>query len=360
VFARRAWEQENKTERTLVLDMTHPSSVPAYVVRKDAADHVLCRVEPITAAMLPPGDVLIHVAYSSLNYKDALAAQGHPGVVRTFPHVPGIDCAGTVLESTSPAYHPGDEVLVTGYELGAGQWGGFAALVRVPADWIVPMPASLTLRDAMIYGTAGFTAAQSVTAIVERGITPDRGPVIVTGATGGVGCLAVAILAKLGYDVAAVTGKRERGDWLRQLGATTILDRSAVADDTDRLLLPAKWAAAVDTVGGKPLATILRSTHHRAVVAACGLVAGLEVPITVYPFILRGVTLAGIDSAKCPRPQRLELWQKLAGPWRIERLNELAEEATLDVVPDYIKKILAGKIVGRTLVVPTSEQLAAA
>ena len=307
--------------------------------------------------MLPPGDVLIHVQYSSLNYKDALATQGHPGVVRTFPHVPGIDFAGAVVESASDAYLPGDKVLVTGYELGAGQWGGYAALVRVPADWIVPLPEGLTLRDAMIYGTAGFTAAQSVAAIVDRGIKPDRGPVIVTGATGGVGCFAVAILAKLGYDVSAVTGKHEQAEWLRQLGAKSILGRGDVVDETDRLLLPAKWAAAVDTVGGRPLGTIVRSIQHRGVVTACGLVAGLEIPLTVYPFILRGVTLAGIDSAKCPRPERLAMWQKLAGPWCIAQLNNVAEEVTLDDLPDRVQKILAGKIVGRTLVVPHSTQV---
>lgn len=337
--------------------MSQPSAVPAYVVRKDSADRVTGRVEQIAPGMLPPGDVLIDVEYSSLNYKDALATQGHPGVVRTFPHVPGIDCAGTVVESTSPTYRPGDKVLVTGYELGAGHWGGYAALVRVPANWIVTLPAGLSLRDTMIYGTAGFTAAQSVAAIVDRGIEPERGPVIVTGATGGVGCIAVAILAKLGYEVAAVSGKIDRADWLRQLGAKTILDRGDVVDETDRLLLSAKWAAAVDTVGGRPLGTILRSTQHRGVVAACGLVAGHEIPLTVYPFILRGVTLAGIDSAKCPRPERLATWQKLAGPWRIARLNDLADEITLDELPDRVHRILAGQVVGRTLVVPHSAQL---
>lgn len=334
--------------------MTQPSAIPAYIVRKDATNHITCRVEPITRDMLPPGDVLIRVAYSSLNFKDALATQGHPGVVREFPHVPGIDLAGTVVESMSTAFHPGDEVLVTGYELGAGQWGGYAALARVAAEWVVPLPHGLSLRTAMIYGTAGFTAAQSVHAIVNHGITPSHGQVLVTGATGGVGCLAVAILAKLGYDVAAVTGKSDRANWLRRLGANTVLDRSEVNDDSDRPLLASRWAAAVDTVGGRPLATILRSTHYRALVAACGLVAGLEIPVTVYPFILRGVTLAGIDSAKCPRPERMEMWQKLSGPWRVEQIDELADEATLDELPDRVQKILAGQIVGRTLVVPTS------
>jgi putative YhdH/YhfP family quinone oxidoreductase len=323
-------------------------------VRKSADGHVTAQVEAITLDDLPPGDVLVRVAYSSLNYKDGLACQGHPGVVRSFPHVPGVDCAGTVVESSSREYRPGDEVLVTGYELGAGHWGGFAAYVRVPAEWVVRLPAGLPLRDAMIYGTAGFTAAQCVTAIVERGIGPERGPVVVTGATGGVGSLAVVILAKLGYDVAAVTGKRERHDWLRQLGARTILGRDEVIDTSDRPLLSARWAAAVDTVGGRPLATILRSIDHRGCVAACGLVAGAELVLTVYPFILRGVTLAGIDSAKCPRPQRLEMWQKLAGPWRVEQLERIADEITLDELPDRVQKILAGQIVGRTIVAPRS------
>jgi acrylyl-CoA reductase (NADPH) len=211
----------------------------------------------------------------------------------------------------------------------------------------------------MAYGTAGFTAAQCVTAIVERGIGPDRGPVIVTGATGGVGSLAVAILAKLGYEVEAVTGKREQEDWLRRLGAKRTLERDEVTDNSDRPLLASRWAAAVDTVGGKPLATIVRSIEHRGCVAACGLVAGAELQLTVYPFILRGVTLAGIDSAKCPRPQRVEMWQKLAGPWRVERLNDIAHEITLDELSDRVQKILAGKLVGRTIVVPRSNTMQA-
>jgi putative YhdH/YhfP family quinone oxidoreductase len=324
------------------------------MVRKSAEGRVTSRVEAITSNELPAGDVLVRVDYSSLNYKDALACQGHPGVVRSFPHVPGIDCAGTVVESESTEYRPGDQVLVTGYELGAGHWGGFASFVRVPAKWIVPLSAGLPLRDAMIYGTAGFTAAQCVTAIVNHSIAPDRGSVIVTGATGGVGSLSVAILTKLGYDVAAVSGKREQHDWLRGLGARTILDRNELNDTSDRPLLTARWAAAVDTVGGRPLSTILRSIDHRGCVAACGLVAGAELELTVYPFILRGVTLAGIDSAKCPRPERLEMWQKLAGPWRVDVLDKIAAEITLDELPTHVQKIFAGRIVGRTLVVPRS------
>jgi putative YhdH/YhfP family quinone oxidoreductase len=206
----------------------------------------------------------------------------------------------------------------------------------------------------MIYGTAGFTAAQCVTAVVERGITPDRGEIVVTGATGGVGSLAIAILAKLGFQVAAVSGKPERHDWLRELGAATILDRSEVVDDSDRPMLSERWAAAIDAVGGKTLATLVRSTKYRGVVAAYGLVGGDKFSLSVYPFLLRGVTLAGIDSAKCPRPQRLEMWEKLSGPWHVENLERLASEATLDELPDRVRQILAGEIVGRTLIVPTS------
>jgi acrylyl-CoA reductase (NADPH) len=335
--------------------MNKSAPFPAFVARKEADGHIGSRVEHLTVDELPAGEVLIRVAYSSLNYKDALAAQGHPGVVQTLPHVPGIDCAGTVEESTSPDYRPGDQVIITGYDLGAGHWGGYAAFVRVPAEWIVPLPSGLTLRETMIYGTAGFTAAQCVAAILARGIEPSRGPVVVTGSTGGVGSIAVAILAKLGYEVDAVTGKAEHHDWLRKLGARTILSRDDVSDDSDLPLLRSRWAAAVDTVGGKPLATILRSTGHRGCVAACGLVAGADIPTTVYPFILRGVTLAGIDSANCPRRERLEMWKNLSGPWHISQLDWLADEITLDELPDRIQKILAGRIVGRTIVVPTSK-----
>jgi putative YhdH/YhfP family quinone oxidoreductase len=204
----------------------------------------------------------------------------------------------------------------------------------------------------MIYGTAGFTAAQCVAAIVDRGIKPEKGSVVVTGATGGVGSIAVAILAKLGYDVDAVTGKSEHHDWLLRLGAKQMLGRQDVLDTTDRPLLSARWAAAVDTVGGQPLATLLRSVDHRGCVAACGLVAGANLNTTVYPFILRGVTLVGIDSAKCPRAEREDIWQRLSGPWNIAQLGEIADEITFTELPDRVQRILAGKIVGRTIVVP--------
>jgi putative YhdH/YhfP family quinone oxidoreductase len=334
--------------------MVADEQFPCFMVRKSDDGTVRAAVESLSKADLAAGEVLIRVAWSSLNYKDALASQGHPGVVRTFPHVPGIDCAGTVVESASSDFPPGDEVLVTGYELGASHWGGYAGYVRVPADWVVALPNGLSMRDAMVHGTAGFTAAQCVSAIVARGIKPDRGPVVVTGATGGVGCIAVAILANLGYDVAAVTGKADQHDWLRRLGANTILGRNDVDDASNRPMLEARWTAAVDTVGGRPLATLIRSIDHRGCVAACGLVAGTDLNLTVYPFILRGVTLAGIDSAKCPRPERLEIWRKLSGEWKLDQLDQIAHEVTLSELQRSIDEILHGRIVGRTLVKPVA------
>ncbi len=328
------------------------ATFPALVVRRDDAGALAMAVEDITVDQLPPGEVLIQVACSSLNFKDALAAQAHPGVVTSLPHVPGIDCAGRVAESASPDFCPSDPVLVTGYELGAPRWGGFAGYVRVPAAWVVRLPPDWTPEDAMTLGTAGFTAAQCVQAIQHHGVTPAAGEVVVTGATGGVGSIAVALLAKLGYAVAAVTGKPEHHDLLRELGATRILGREEVDDATDRPLLESRWAAAVDTVGGRPLGTLLRSTKYRGCVTACGLVAGVDVPATVYPFLLRGVTLCGIDSAKCPREPRLEIWHKLATEWRLTNLAPLVREATLSELPGVIGDMLQGNAVGRTLVRP--------
>lgn len=328
------------------------SSFPAFVVRQAGDGTVTASVEALTVHDLPDGDVLIRVACSSLNYKDAMACEGHPGVVGSFPHVPGIDCAGVVEQSSVDAFVPGDEVIVTGYGLGAGRWGGYAAYVRVPGTWVVPLPAGLSLEDAMTYGTAGFTAAQSVAAIVERRTDPDRGEVIVTGATGGVGTFAVAILSKLGYRVVASTGKPHAHDYLHRLGAARTIAREDLTDTSDQPLLRSRWAAAVDTVGGDTLETILRSTKHRACVAACGLVGGVDLKTTVYPFILRGVNLAGIDSAKCPMNRRLEMWRRLSEEWKVVDIDGLAKTIALDKLPDAVAQILAGAIEGRTLVRP--------
>ena len=243
-------------------------------------------------------------------------------------------------------------MLVTGYELGAPKWGGFCEYVRVPAEWIVRLPADWTPERAMTLGTAGFTAAQCVEAIVDHGIAPEAGEVVVTGATGGVGSVAVALLAKLGYTVAAVTGKPEHHDLLRELGAKRILSRQEVDDETDAPMLESRWAAAVDTVGGNVLGTLMRSLKYRGCTAACGLVAGVDVPTTVYPYLLRGVTLYGIDSAKCPREPRMEIWRKLSNEWRLDNLEQLTHEVTLSELPGVISAMLQGKAVGRTLVRP--------
>lgn len=320
------------------------------MVRRDDGDNASATVEQIALDDLPAGEVLIRVEYSSLNYKDALACQAHPGVVRSLPHVPGIDAAGTVVESNSADVEVGTPVLVTGYDLGTTHWGGYAEYVRVPADWVVLMPQGMTTREAMIYGTAGFTAAQCVAAIRHHGIEPDAGEVVVTGASGGVGSLSVAILAKLGYQVAAVTGKPKQANAIRRLGAAEILPREAVNDDSGKPLLAARWAAAVDTVGGNALATLLRSMQHRGCVAACGLAADHDLPMTVYPFILRGVTLAGIDSAQCPRDSRLEMWRQLAGPWKLDDLEDITHEIGLAEVPEAASAMLDGRTFGRTLV----------
>ena len=272
------------------------------------------------------------------------------GVARNFPHVPGIDAVGVVRKSEVEHYEEGDDVLVTGYELGSGVWGGWCNAIRVPADWVVPLPAGLSPAEAMTLGTAGFTAAQCVDALQHQGVLPASGPVVVTGATGGVGCLAVCILAKLGYTVTAVSGKAAQHDWLKQLGATEVVGRQAVDDPSGRAMLPSQWAGAVDTVGGNTLGTLLRSTDHRGCVAACGLVGGTDLTLTVYPFLLRGVRLIGIDSAKCPMDVRSRIWQLLAGPWKIDALAELATHISLNDVAAAVERILKGQLVGRYVV----------
>lgn len=326
---------------------------PCLMVRRNDASDVGVAVEYIVIDDLPPGNVVIDVEYSSINYKDALACQAHPGVVRNLPHIPGIDCAGTVHATLASEFKTGDAVLVTGYELGAPAWGGYSQKVRVPAEWVVPLPSSLSTREAMTYGTAGFTAAQCVMAITKHGIKPSDGEVVVTGASGGVGSVAIAILAKLGYAVVAVSGKPEQAELLEQLGAVRVIPREQVNDKTDSPLLKSRWAAAVDTVGGNTLATLLRSTAHRGCVAACGLVGGVDLPLTVYPFILRGVMLAGIDSAKCPREPRLEIWRLLSSEWNVSKqIAPLARDVTLSEMPREVEAMLAGKNHGRILVRP--------
>ncbi|MBX3437331.1 MAG: YhdH/YhfP family quinone oxidoreductase [Planctomycetaceae bacterium] len=329
-----------------------PESFRCFLVRKTGGGSVEASVETRPLRELPPGEVLIRVQSSSLNYKDALATQGHPGVVSKFPHVPGIDAAGIVEQSDSEKFRPGDAVLCTGYEQGSGRWGGWAEFVRAPADWVVPLPPGMTADESMVLGTAGFTAAQCVFSLEEHGVTPEKGPVIVSGATGGVGCLAVILLAKMGFQVTAVSGKPEKADWLRSLGAAEIISREQAVDETKRPLLAARWAGGVDTVGGSTLSTMIRSLMHRGCVAACGLVGGHDLILTVYPFILRGATLDGIDSAHCPYDRRLQIWNRLAGEWRLGDVPQLVSDIRLEQANDTVARMLRGETSGRILVRP--------
>jgi acrylyl-CoA reductase (NADPH) len=328
----------------------HMGEFNCYLVSKGEHDQVAAGMTRRDLADLPDGDVLIRVAFSSLNYKDGLAATGRPGVARKFPHVPGIDAAGEVAESRDSRFQVGQKVLVTGYDLGAGRWGGWAEYVRVPAEWVITLPPGLSLIDSMRLGTAGFTAALSVDALLRHEIVPESGEIVVTGATGGVGCLAVCILAKLGYMVVAVTGKQSRHDWLRELGAKRVIGRQEVDVQGGNPLLKAVWAGAVDTVGGNTLATLLRSAQIAGCVTACGLVGGTDLHTTVFPFILRGVTLCGIDTGWCRRERRLELWRRLSAEWKPDGLAELSQTVELADVDEPVARILAGEIVGRTVV----------
>lgn len=299
---------------------------------------------------LPPGAVLVRVHYSSLNYKDALSATGVRGVTRRYPHTPGIDAAGIVEESTSAAFRPGDEVICTGYELGVNIAGGYGQYIRVPAEWLVPRPPGLTLREAMIYGTAGFTAALSLHHLQAHGLTPEHGEVLVTGATGGVGSVAVGLLAHAGYRVVAATGKIEQQDFLRALGAHDVIGRDQLDDRSDKPLLASRWAGAVETVGGNVLSTTLRSLKWHGIASCCGNVASPELHMTVFPFILRGVTLIGIDSVNTEMPLRRTLWSKLSGEWKLPLLDRLAHERTLDQLNPEVDRILKGGQTGRVLV----------
>ncbi|MEC7560861.1 MAG: YhdH/YhfP family quinone oxidoreductase [Pseudomonadota bacterium] len=298
---------------------------------------------------LPEGDVLIDVQYSSLNYKDALSATGNPGVTRVFPHTPGIDAAGSVLASTDTRFAEGDAVVVIGFDLGMGTSGGFAERIRVPANWVVKLPEGLTARESMLIGTAGFTAAECVQKLEQTGMTPDSGPILVTGATGGVGSVAVKLLATLGYEVAAVTGKPEQHDWLRNLGASELLTREAAAEGAEKPLLAERWGGVVDTVGGDILFNGVKSLRYGCSLAACGLVAAPQFGASVLPFILRHVNLLGIDSVQLPLPQKTQIWSRLATDWKLD-LSELEETLSLHDLSAAIDRILAGQMVGRGLV----------
>jgi acrylyl-CoA reductase (NADPH) len=332
-----------------MMNVPVPDTFKALVVR-ETPEGFTRTIEMKETEQLPDHDVLIRVRYSSLNYKDALSAIGNRGVTSRYPHTPGIDAAGVVVKSSDNRFKEGEPVIVTGYDLGMDTSGGFGEYIRVPVDWIVPLPDGLSLKESMILGTAGFTATYSVLKIVDGGISPGNLPVVVTGATGGVGTVGVTLLAQLGYDVAAVTGKKDRHDFLRELGAKEVYSREKVSDTSGKLMLGSQWSAAVDTVGGKILDTVIRQTAHDGVVTCCGNVLGHELQTNIYPFILRGVTLAGTDSGNCLMPQRLEIWNKLASDWKLKSLENIYRQVNLDQLNNEIDLILNGEQTGRVLV----------
>jgi acrylyl-CoA reductase (NADPH) len=299
---------------------------------------------------LPAGDVLVRVRYSSLNYKDALSASGNHGVTRRYPHTPGIDAAGVVVLSASPAFNPGDEVLVMGREVGTNLPGGYGQFIRVPADWVARLPVGLTLKESMAYGTAGFTAAMSVFRMEAYGVRPEHGDILVTGASGGVGIFSVAILARDGYRVVAATGKPDQRALLERVGAAEIISRAELDDTSGKALLSGRWAGVVDSVGGNYLATALRATKPSGCVTACGNAASPELHLTVFPFILRGVALLGIDMSLASPELTRELWQRIAGPWKIGGMDAFIHERPLAALDAEIERILHGGQAGRVVV----------
>lgn len=309
------------------------------------------RVVERDCSELPVGEVLVRVRYSSLNYKDALSAHGNRSVTRTYPHTPGIDAAGVVASSSVPEFVVGDEVIVTGYDLGMNTPGGFGQYIRVPSAWLIKRPAGLSLRESMLLGTAGLTAALCVEKLEQvGGLTPEAGPVLVTGATGGVGSIAVALLSRLGYTVAASTGKADQETFLRQLGAQQVVPRGDLLGSAEKPVLKERWAGAVDTVGGDILFSVIKSLRYGASVACCGLTAGVAFQANVLPFILRGVNLLGVDSVEMPLVVKASMWDKLSLQWKLDGLEALAHDVGLEPLPEVIERILAGRLVGRVLV----------
>ena len=325
------------TFRALVVSKTDEKTFTREITERSISD-------------LPEGEVLIRVHFSSLNYKDGLSCIGNPGVTRNYPHTPGIDASGKVAESSDSRFKEGDSVIVSGYDLGMNTSGGFGEYIRVPADWVVPLPEGMTFKEASIFGVAGFTAALSVDSLQKYGVNPEQGEIVVTGSTGGVGSVSVALLSLLGYTVVASTGKKEESEFLQRLGASEIISREEVNDESKKPLLRERWAGAVDTVGGTTLAALLKAAKRGGAVAATGLVASSELSTTVFPFILRGVSLLGIDSGFTPTKLRLEIWNKLAGIWKIPQLEQLTIDCTLEELDPEIDKILAGGQRGRVVV----------
>jgi acrylyl-CoA reductase (NADPH) len=307
-------------------------------------------VKTVRTDDLPANDLLIRVHFSSLNYKDALSATGNKAVTKRYPFTPGIDAAGVVEKSSDERFSPGDEVIVTSYDLGMNTPGGFGQYISVPADWAIPLPGGLTLKESMMIGTSGLTAAIGAEKIISQNIKPDEGEVLVTGATGAVGSFAVALLSHLEFKVTAATGKTDQTGFLKRLGADRVVHRDEISNVESRPLLSSKWAASIDTVGGEMLNAVIRQTGHNGVVACCGNVLGHELHTSVYPFILRGVSLLGIDSGIALMNDRIRIWNRLAADWKPSTLNYLYIQYSLEKLPGEIKKMMDGGMVGKVLV----------
>ncbi|MEA5113123.1 MAG: YhdH/YhfP family quinone oxidoreductase [Geobacteraceae bacterium] len=322
----------------------------ALIVEEQEPKNFSIRVGTRSLQDLPDGDLLVKVHYSSLNYKDALSATGQFGITKKYPHTPGIDAAGEVIESSVCSFKPCDKVIVTSYDLGMDTPGAFGQYIRVPAAWALPLPTGLSLRESMILGTAGLTAGMLIRKLLDNGVKPEDGEVLVTGATGGVGSVAVAILAKLGYRVTAATGKASEKGFLVGIGASRVIGREEVIAGMDQPLMEARWAGVVDVVGGDMLAAAIKSTRYDGSVACCGLVGSIDLPLNVLPFILRGVSLLGVDSVQCPMGPRKLVWEKLAGEWKLGNLENIGSECTLENLEQKIHAILRGELRGRILV----------
>ncbi|MGE0683107.1 MAG: MDR family oxidoreductase [Candidatus Binatia bacterium] len=319
-------------------------------VAEEVNGKIQTSLKQLKVSDLPAGDVTIRVAYSTVNYKDGLAITGKAKIARRLPMVCGIDLAGTVEESTASAYKPGDQVLVNGWGLSESHWGGYSQKARVNSEWLVPVPARFSLKQAMAIGTAGYTAMLCVMGIEHAGVKPSEHEVIVTGAAGGVGSVAIGVLAKLSYKVAASTGRPELKDYLTLLGASTIVERAALLTPSGRPLDSERWAGGVDSVGGETLASVLRGTRYGGAVAACGLAGGANLPTSVMPFILRGVSLIGIDSVMCPKTKRLEAWRRLAQDLPLDKLDAMTTVEPMTKLPDIAPAILAGQVRGRVVI----------
>lgn len=326
------------------------TSFRAMVVEETADGRFERRITDKTFSDLPKGDLLIKVHYSSLNFKDALSANGNKGVTRQYPHTPGIDAAGEVVQSNIDTFVQGNRVLITGYDLGMNTSGGFGQYVSVPAKWVVPLPENLTLKESMMFGTAGFTAAMSIFELDKKAISTSNGKILVTGATGGVGSIATAILSHCGYDVVALTGKTDAHAYLTMLGAKEILPREKALSAPKKTILPSQYAAVIDTAGGELLSYGIRTTQYGGVVTCCGNAASGDLNMTVYPFILRGIQLSGIDSAECPMTYRRKVWDKLAGPWKIPEMEKYVTEIGLEDLSPRIDAMLAGGVTGRFVI----------